>query len=137
MAMAVQAAQRSNAVDHTKLAPSGLPSRFSKLRDPGRQALLILFLGFAAAPILSDTDKFADVLTDWDKYLAPSIADLAPWSAHTSMLIVGGVEIAAGLLVFLRPRYAAYVVAAWLAGIIVNLLILGDYYDVALRDFGL
>src|SRR5437867_6174795 len=135
--MAVHAAPPSTEVNHAAPPAVRISSRFSNLRDPGRQAFLILWLGFTAAPILFGADKFAEVLTDWDKYLAPWVADLAPWSAHTSMLIVGAVEIVAGLLVFLKPRYAAYVVAAWLAGIITNLLILGDYYDVALRDFGL
>jgi hypothetical protein len=82
-------------------------------------------------------DKFTGVLTDWEAYLAPWLVNLLPFSAHTAMLIVGVVEIAAGVMVALRPRYAAYVVALWLAGIIVNLLTYPGYYDVALRDVGL
>jgi hypothetical protein len=70
-------------------------------------------------------------------YLAPEINDIIPGNAHQAMLAVGVIEIVAGVLVFVRPSIGAYVVAAWLAGIIVNLLILGDFYDVALRDFGL
>jgi hypothetical protein len=77
------------------------------------------------------------VLVDWDKYLAPSVARLVPGGAHTFMMIVGVVEVVAGLLVALKPRIGAYVVAAWLVGIIGNLLLSGQYFDVALRDFGL
>jgi hypothetical protein len=113
------------------------PLRRLDVRDPVAQAFLVLWVGFIAAPILFGLDKFFDVLVDWKIYLAPEINDLLPGTAHQVMLAVGVVEIVAGLLVFLRPRVAAYVVAAWLAGIIVNLLIHADYYDVALRDFGL
>ncbi len=93
---------------------------------------------FTVAPILFGIDKFAEVLTDhWEKYLAPWVNDLIPGDAHQAMLIIGVIEIVAGLLVAFAPKWGAVVVALWLAGIIVNLLILGDYYDVALRDFGL
>jgi hypothetical protein len=101
------------------------------------QAFRLLRTVFTVAPILFGLDKFAEVLTDWDRYLAPGINDLIPGSAHQVMLIVGVVEIAAGLLVAAAPRIGGYVVAAWLAGIIFNLLLIGNYYDVALRDFGL
>jgi hypothetical protein len=102
------------------------------------QAFMLLRTVFTVAPILFGLDKFVEVLTDnWEGYLAPEINDLIPGSAHQAMLIVGAVEIAAGILVAVLPRIGAYVVAAWLAGIIVNLLLLGEYYDVALRDFGL
>jgi hypothetical protein len=111
--------------------------RRPSLRSPAYQAFLILWFGFTAAPILFGIDKFFDVLVDWRVYLAPEVNDLIPGNAHQAMLAVGVIEIVAGLLVFLLPRVAPYVVAAWLAGIIVNLLLLGDYYDVALRDFGL
>lgn len=76
-------------------------------------------------------------MTNWDKYLAPAIADIVPFRAHAFMMIVGIVEIAAGLIVALKPRIGAYVVAAWLAAIVVDLLMVGGYLDVALRDFGL
>jgi hypothetical protein len=106
--------------------------------DPGaRQAFLLLRTVFTAAPILFGLDKFFGLLTDWDGYLAPQFDQLVPGSAHQAMLAVGVVEIIAGLLVAVLPRVGGYVVAAWLAGIIVNLVLLGDYYDVALRDFGL
>jgi hypothetical protein len=97
----------------------------------------VLRIGFTVLPIVFGLDKFFDVLTDWSTYLAPWIDDLVPGTAHQAMLAVGVVEIAAGVLVAVLPRIGGYVVAAWLAGIIINLLLLGDFYDVALRDFGL
>jgi uncharacterized membrane protein YphA (DoxX/SURF4 family) len=105
--------------------------------DPAYQAFVILRLAFTVAPILFGLDKFFDVMVDWEKYLAPWIDDIVPGSAATAMHLVGAVEILAGVLVALKPRYAAYVVAAWLGGIIVNLLTYSGYYDIALRDFGL
>ena len=104
---------------------------------PSYQAYQILHWGFVAAPVIAGADKFLSLLANWDLYLAPSIARLLPMSAHVFMLIVGVIEIVAGLIVALKPRIGAYVVAAWLAGIIVNLFILGGFYDIALRDFGL
>jgi hypothetical protein len=105
--------------------------------DRARQAFRILHVGFVVAPILAGLDKFLGVLVDWDRYLAPVATDILPVSGHTIMLAVGVVEIAAGILVALRPRIGGYVVAVWLWAIIVNLLIVGDYFDIALRDFGL
>ena len=109
----------------------------SPWRDGRFQAYALLRAGFAAAPILFGLDKFFDLLVDWPIYLAPWIDDIAPGSAQDFMYAVGAVEILAGLLVALKPRYGAYLVAAWLGGIIVNLLTHSGYYDVALRDFGL
>jgi hypothetical protein len=105
--------------------------------DPAYQAYLILRVGFVVAPILFGLDKFTNLLTDWTAYLAPAIDRLVPGSATGAMLAVGVVEIVAGLVVAVRPKIGGYLVAAWLAGIITNLLLLGDHYDVALRDFGL
>jgi hypothetical protein len=105
--------------------------------DRARQAFRILQVGFIVAPILFGLDKFFEVLVDWDRYLAPAVTDALPVSGHTVMLAVGVVEIAAGVLVALRPRIGGYVVAVWLWVIIVNLLVVGDYFDIALRDFGL
>lgn len=114
------------------------PTFGERLRsDPAYQAFVLLRVVFAVAPILFGLDKFFDVLVDWPQYLAPWIDDIVPGSASTAMHLVGVVEILAGVLVALKPRYAAYVVAAWLAGIIVDLLTYSGYYDVALRDFGL
>ena len=92
---------------------------------------------FTVAPILFGLDKFFNVMVNWEQYLAPWIIRLMPGTAHQFMDLVGVIEIAAGVLVAIKPRYGAYIVAAWLAGIIVNLLTLSGYYDVALRDFGL
>jgi uncharacterized membrane protein YphA (DoxX/SURF4 family) len=111
--------------------------RAATWRDAGFQAYVLLRSGFAVAPILFGLDKFFDVLVEWPKYLAPWVNDIAPGSAQDFMYVVGGVEILAGLLVAFKPRYGAYVVAAWLGGIIVNLLSHSGYYDIALRDFGL
>jgi hypothetical protein len=105
--------------------------------DPAQQAFLLLRTVFTVAPILFGLDKFAGVLTDWPQYLAPWIDSIVPGTAQQAMYAVGVVEIVAGLVVAVVPRYGAWLVAAWLVGIIVNLLTLSGYYDVALRDFGL
>jgi hypothetical protein len=105
--------------------------------DPAYQAYAVLRTIFSIAPILFGLDKFTNILTDWPHYLAPWITDILPFDTATTMRIVGVIEIAAGVLVAVAPRIGAYVVALWLAGIIVNLLTLPGYYDVALRDFGL
>ncbi len=107
------------------------------LRDPVTQAFWILRIGFTVAPILFGLDKFLDWLVDWRIYLAPEINDLIPGNAHQAMLAIGVIEIVAGLVVAVRPKWGGYLVAAWLAGIIVNLLLQADFYDIALRDFGL
>jgi hypothetical protein len=107
------------------------------LANPVYQGYLLLRLGFAVAPLLLGLDKFFNILVDWKSYLAPVVNDLIPGNAHQAMLAVGVVEIVAGLAVALRPRFGGYLVAAWLAAIILNLLLLADHYDVALRDFGL
>ncbi|UGT52847.1 hypothetical protein [Nocardia asteroides] len=106
--------------------------------DPGYQAFWALRLGFGVLPVLFGLDKFVNVLTDdWTRYLAPFVDDLVPGSAQAAMNIVGVIEIVAGIAVLVLPRLGAPLVAAWLGGIIVNLLIVGGYGDVALRDFGL
>ena len=114
------------------------PSVTERLKgDAAYQAFLLLRIAFTVAPILFGLDKFFNVMVDWEQYLAPWINDIVPGSAATAMHLVGVVEILAGVLVALKPRYGAYVVAAWLGGIIVDLLTYSGYYDVALRDFGL
>jgi uncharacterized membrane protein YphA (DoxX/SURF4 family) len=105
--------------------------------DVAYQAFWLLRIGFAAAPILFGLDKFFDILVNWEIYLAPWINDIVPGSASDAMLAVGVIEIVAGIAVLVKPRYGAYLVAAWLGGIIVNLLTYSGYYDIALRDFGL
>ena len=113
-------------------------SQNTSVRDnPAYQAYLVLRTGFIVAPILFGLDKFTNLLTDWTAYLAPAVDRLVPGSAAGAMLAVGVIEIAAGLVVAVRPKIGGYLVAAWLAGIITNLLLLGEHYDVALRDFGL
>jgi len=106
--------------------------------DPTAQALLLLRIAFTVAPIVFGLDKFAHVLTDdWTRYLAPAFNDIIPGNAADAMHIVGVIEIVAGLVVAMMPSYGALLVAGWLAGIIVNLLIVGGYGDIAFRDFGL
>jgi uncharacterized membrane protein YphA (DoxX/SURF4 family) len=107
------------------------------MRDPAYQGYVLLRAAFTVAPILFGLDKFFNILVDWEKYLAPWLNRLIPGSATDVMYLVGAVEVVAGVIVALKPRYGAYLVAAWLAGIIVNLLTYSGYYDVALRDFGL
>lgn len=105
--------------------------------SPERQAFLLLRTVFTVAPILFGLDKFTNILTHWTVYLAPQATAVVPLPAQTFMYIVGVVEIIAGVAVAVRPKYGSLIVAAWLAGIIINLLLLGSFYDVALRDFGL
>jgi hypothetical protein len=101
------------------------------------RAFFLLRTVFTIAPIAFGLDKFFGVLTDWEDYLAPWINDLVPGTAHEAMLLVGVVEIVAGVAVAVAPRFGGLLVAAWLGGIILNLVTMGEYYDVALRDFGL
>jgi len=111
----------------------------TRVRNAAYQAFLLLRVGFTVAPILFGIDKFFDWTVEWSDYLAPWINDIAPGSAQDFMYFVGVVEIAAGLIVAIAPRIGGPLVAAWLAGIIVNLLTNNppEYYDIALRDFGL
>lgn len=108
------------------------------LKDsPAYQAYQILHLAFVVAPVVAGLDKFFHLLVNWDMYLAPIIARLSPIGGHGLMLLAGVVEIAAGILVAVRPRIGAYVVSAWLLMIVLDLLIIPGFFDVALRDFGL
>jgi hypothetical protein len=127
----------SNPVAAT-LRPIPFPTATALRTEPAAQAFALLRTAFTVAPILFGLDKFVNVLTnDWTRYLATEFNDLIPGSAADAMHIVGGVEIAAGLVVALAPRFGGLLVAAWLGGIIVNLLLVGGYGDIALRDFGL
>jgi hypothetical protein len=105
--------------------------------DPRYQAFALLRLAFTVAPIAFGLDKFFNLLVDWPQYLAPWINDIAPGTGQDFMYFVGATEILAGIIVAIKPRYGAYVVAGWLGGIIINLLTHSGYYDIALRDFGL
>jgi len=105
--------------------------------DAGYQAFLLLRIGFAVAPIAFGLDKFFNLLVHWPKYLAPWIDHIVPGTAQQAMYAVGAIEIVAGIVVAVKPRFGGPLVAAWLAGIVVNLLTYFGYYDIALRDFGL
>jgi uncharacterized membrane protein YphA (DoxX/SURF4 family) len=131
--MAVTTSQVSGAV-----ARSASPDMArADWRDPRYQAFALLRLGFTVAPIAFGVDKFFNVLVHWPNYLAPWINNIVPGTGQQFMYFVGVTEILAGVIVALKPRYGAYVVAGWLAGIIVNLLSYSGFYDIALRDFGL
>lgn len=112
------------------------------LKNPVYQAYKLLHVGFTIAPLVAGLDKFFDLLVNWDRYLAPVASRVVGGHDHAFMLVVGVIEIVAGIGVALRPRIFSYIVAAWLLGIIVNLLLIPPsnplpHYDVALRDFGL
>lgn len=100
---------------------------------PVHEAFVLLRIVFVVAPIVAGLDKFFDILVDWDMYLAPFLARFS----YKLMYLAGIIEIIAGIGVFFKPRLFANIVGIWLALIILNLLILGNYYDIALRDFGL
>ena len=105
--------------------------------DPNRQAFLLLRTVFTVAPVVFGLDKFTNLLTHWTVYLAPVATAVVPLPAQTIMYIVGIVEIVAGIAVAVRPRFGSLLVAVWLLGIIINLILLGSFFDIALRDFGL
>ena len=119
---------------HLRRSVTGGPAREG---TGARQAFVLLRTVFTVAPIAFGIDKFLGWLTDWEQYLAPWVNDLVPGDAHQAMLVVGAIEIVAGVLVAVRPQIGGYVVALWLAGIILNLVTMGEFLDVALRDFGL
>lgn len=116
---------------------TSLPRVTRPTADLAVQALMVLYVGFVALPLVAGFDKFFDKLASWDMYLAPIVANNLPFSSHTFMMIVGAIEIAAGILVLVRPQIGAWIVAGWLLGIVVNLLLAQGFYDVALRDVGL
>src|SRR3954451_6158873 len=111
----------------------------TRMAAAGRQAFWLLRIGFTVAPILFGIDKFFNWTVQWPDYLAGWINDIMPGTAQDFMYFVGGVEIAAGLIVMVAPRIGGPLVAAWLLGIMINLLTAEppEYYDIALRDFGL
>lgn len=120
-----------------KTNPAARTSSEAPATEAGRQAFLLLRTVFTVAPIIFGLDKFTNILTDWTVYLAPVATSIVPLPAQTMMYIVGAVEIIAGIAVAVRPRFGSLLATVWLLGIIINLLILGSFYDVALRDFGL
>src|SRR5438093_12744493 len=108
-----------------------------RISSPSYQAYQILHIAFTVAPIVAGIDKFFHFLTDWDMYVSPMVPRMLGVSAHSLMLGVGVIEVIAGLLVAIAPRIGAWIVGLWLCGIIVNLLSVPGYFDIALRDFGL
>jgi uncharacterized membrane protein YphA (DoxX/SURF4 family) len=108
-----------------------------RVSSPGYQAYQILRLGFTVAPIVAGLDKFFNLLVNWEQYLPPFVNNLTGGHGRELMLAVGVIEIVAGIGVAFKPRVFAYVVASWLLLIVVNLLLIPGYFDVALRDFGL
>ena len=121
----------------TTVSPVGTQAPPRMHRDATYQAYMVLRGAFVVAPVLFGLDKFPNLLVRWDQYLAPALARPLPVSPHEAMYAVGLIEVLAGLLVAFHPRLGSVVVAAWLGGIIVNLLLIPGFYDVALRDFGL
>src|SRR6476661_10942262 len=111
-------------VDAAAAPAAATPSRATR---PTYQAYRILHVGFAALPILAGLDKFFHLLVNWDQYLAPVVTQIVPVTGHTFMLAVGVIEIAAGVLLAVRPRIGAYIVVLWLWGIIVNLLLVHGF----------
>lgn len=107
------------------------------IANPAYQAFQILRIGFTVAPIVAGLDKFLHLLVNWDQYLPAFVNRMLGGAGHQFMYVVGIIEIVAGIGVFLKPKIFAYVVAAWLVLIIVNLLLIPGYFDVALRDLGL
>jgi hypothetical protein len=97
----------------------------------------LLKLTYGLIPIAAGADKFTNLLTDWSKYLHPSIASALPLSPHTFMMIVGAIEIVAGIIVLMKPRIGGYIVSAWLVLIALTLLASGNFLDVAVRDIAM
>lgn len=117
---------------------SVMPARTPERRDPAYQGYLVLRIGFVVAPMVSGLDKFFNILADWKDYLAPWIDRIMPGTAQEFMYFVGAVEVAAGIVVLISPRWGSLLVAGWLGGIVLNLLTAepSEFYDIALRDFG-
>ena len=124
-------------LERARAQPTRSPAAAAALSDPRYQAFWMLRLGYTAIPLTMGIDKFFNGLVYWPKYLADWIDNIAPGTAQQFMYFVGAVEIVAGLLVLLKPRYGAYIVAAWLAGIVINLFSYGEWWDVGVRDVGL
>src|SRR5204862_5558606 len=118
-------------------AAAAVGVRHGAWSDARYQAFMLMRLGYTVLPLAMGIDKFFNAMVSWPKYLADWIDNIAPGTAQQFMYFVGGVEILAGILVALKPRYAAYIVAAWLLGIVINLFSYGDWWDIGARDFGL
>lgn len=107
---------------------------YSSAMSPAEKVATTLKWTYGLVPIIAGTDKFFHFLVNWDQYLAPVVTQILPFSAHTFMLIVGVIEIIAGILVLLKPRIGSLIVGLWLTGIAINLVLTGQYYDIAVRD---
>jgi hypothetical protein len=129
-------AENASAAAHTSATAARTRAEM-RTYTPAYQAYQILHVAFTIAPLIAGADKFFHFLVNWDQYLAPAVARMLPVPAHTFMQAVGIVEIVAALLVALTPAIGAWVVGAWLCGIVLNLLLIPAYFDIALRDFGL
>ncbi len=106
----------------------------NSLKEQLKPIFTLLYLTYGLLPIVAGLDKFTNFLTVWEKYLNPDIAEMLPLSAHNFMLVVGAIEIIAGILVLVRPAIGGIMVAAWLTLIALTLLVGGEYFDVAVRD---
>ena len=135
--MAIQIETPTRTMEDRSIVPGAAHARGSLSRDPCYQAFWMLRLAFAALPLAMGIDKFFNGMVYWPQYLAHWIANIAPGTPQQIMYGVGVVEIVAGVLVLLKPRYGVYVLAAWLAGIVVNLLSYSGWYDIAARDIAL
>lgn len=128
-------------MEHIIDSPTRIPRNQTQTNadasSPAYQAYQILHVGFVVAPIVAGADKFFNLLVNWDQYLPSFVNKLAGGRGHELMLVAGVIEIVAGLGVLFKPKVFAYVVSAWLLMIVVNLLMIPGYYDIALRDFGL
>jgi hypothetical protein len=125
-----------NIIDQPNRITSLTPAE-AQVSRPGYEAYQILRTGFVVAPIVAGLDKFFNVLVNWEQYLPPFVNKMLGGYGHEFMLAAGVIEIVAGLGVAFKPKVFAYVVSAWLLLIVVNLLLIPGYFDVALRDFGL
>ena len=124
-------------LNNNAVSPASAESADESMTNPAYQAYQILRIAFTVAPIIAGVDKFLGLLVNWDQYLPPVVDNMLGGAGHQFMYVVGAIEIAAGIGVFIKPKIFAYVVAAWLVAIIVNLLLIPGYFDVALRDLGL
>ena len=118
-------------------AAAAVGVRYGAWSDARYQAFMLMRLGYTVLPLAMGIDKFFNAMVSWPKYLADWIDNIAPGTAQQFMYFVGAVEILAGLIVLLKPRYGAYIVAAWLAGIVINLFSYGEWWDIGVRDVGL
>ena len=106
----------------------------SEVVNHADRVISILRWVYGLVPIVAGADKFAHILTNWDQYLAPAVTNIIPLQPHTFMSIVGVIEIVAGIIVLAKPKIGSLIVGFWLIGIAVNLLLTGQYYDIAVRD---